>query len=128
MAWLLLLLAGLCEMAWPIGFKYTNGFKSHVWLIAATMAIMLLSFFLMSQAVAKGIHVGTAYAVWTALGAAGTVMLGMWLFNEPRDVIRLSCLVLIIVGVVGLKFYSPPETTAPGAAPAAPAAPETTAQ
>lgn len=115
MAWFLLFLAGLCEMAWPLGFKYTNGFKQHIWLIAATMAIMLLSFALMSQAVSRGIHVGTAYAVWTGFGAAGTAALGMYLFNEPRDVIRLACLGLIIIGVVGLKFLSPPEKPAASA-------------
>lgn len=115
MAWFLLFLAGVCEMAWPLGFKYTNGFKQHIWLIAATMAIMLLSFALMSQAVSRGIHVGTAYAVWTALGAAGTAALGMYLFNEPRDLVRIGCLGLIIVGVVGLKFLTPPEKPADAA-------------
>jgi quaternary ammonium compound-resistance protein SugE len=112
MAWFLLFLAGVCEMAWPLGFKFTNGFKQNIWLIAATMATMLLSFVLMSQAVSRGIHVGTAYAVWTALGAAGTAVLGMYLFNEPRDAIRLACLGLIILGVVGLKFLTPAEKPA----------------
>src|SRR3954471_22306224 len=105
MAWFLLLLAGACEMAWPIGFKYTNGFKSNYPFIAATMATMILSFFLLSQATNRGIHVGTAYAVWTGLGAAGTAILGMFLFNEPRDATRLVCLSLIIAGVLGLKFF-----------------------
>ena len=70
----------------------------------------------------RGIHVGTAYAVWTGFGAAGTAALGMYLFNEPRDVVRLACLGLIIVGVVGLKFLAPPEK------PVAAAASDTTAQ
>lgn len=96
-------------MAWPIGFKYTNGFRSHYPFIALTMAIMLLSFWLMSQSVSRGIHIGTAYAVWTGLGAAGTVILGMIMFKEPRDVLRLTFLGVIIVGVVGLKLVSPPE-------------------
>ena len=109
MAWLFLLFAAACEMAWPIGFKYTNGFRTHYPFIALTMAIMLLSFWLMSQSVSKGIHIGTAYAVWTGLGAAGTVILGMIMFKEPRDTIRLTFLAVIIVGVVGLKFVSPPE-------------------
>src|SRR5207245_443471 len=108
MAWLYLFLAGPCEMAWPLGFKYTHGFKTHYGVIALTMATMLLSFWLMSVATAKGIPVGTAYAVWTGLGASGTAVLGIILFNEPRDTIRLSCLALIILGVVGLKFLSPP--------------------
>jgi quaternary ammonium compound-resistance protein SugE len=118
MAWFYLFLAGACEMAWPLGFKYTNGFNTHVWAIALTMATMLLSFWLMSLAVRHGIHVGTAYAVWTGLGAAGTAVLGMILFSEPRDVVRLGCLSLIIAGVIGLKFLSPPEqpAAAPGAA------------
>jgi quaternary ammonium compound-resistance protein SugE len=109
MAWLYLLFAAACEMAWPIGFKYTNGFRVHYPIIALTMATMLLSFWLMSQSVSRGIHIGTAYAVWTGLGAAGTVILGMIMFKEPRDAIRLTFLVVIIVGVVGLKFVSPPE-------------------
>ncbi len=107
MAWLLLLLAGACEMAWPIGFKYTNGFKIHYWAIALTAGIMILSFWLLSQATSRGIHVGTAYAVWTGIGACGTAVLGMILFNEPKDAVRLSCLALIILGVLGLKFLSP---------------------
>jgi quaternary ammonium compound-resistance protein SugE len=108
MAWIFLLLAGACEMVWPLGFKYTNGFKTHFGFVALTFAIMILSFWLMSVATNRGIHVGTAYAVWTGLGAAGTAILGMILFNEPRDAIRISCLVLIIAGAVGLKFFSPP--------------------
>jgi quaternary ammonium compound-resistance protein SugE len=109
MAWIYLLFAAACEMAWPIGFKYTNGFRAHYPFVALTAAIMLLSFWLMSQAVSKGIHIGTAYAVWTGLGAAGTVILGMVMFNEPRDAFRLAFLAVIIVGVVGLKFVSPTE-------------------
>ena len=109
MAWLFLLLAAACEMAWPIGFKYTNGFRTHYPFIALTMVIMLTSFWLMSQSVSRGIHIGTAYAVWTGLGAAGTVILGMIMFKEPRDAIRLAFLGVIIIGVVGLKFFSPPE-------------------
>lgn len=109
MAWIFLLLAGACEMAWPLGFKYTNGFRTHYGVVALTMASMLLSFALMSIAVNRGIHVGTAYAVWTGLGATGTAILGMMLYNEPRDASRLACLGLVIVGVMGLKLFSPPE-------------------
>lgn len=107
MAWIYLLIAGVCEMAWPLGFKYTNGFKEHGWAIAGTFGIMGVSIWLMGVATSKGIPVGTAYAVWTAIGATGTALLGMILFNEPRDITRLACLVLIIIGVVGLKFLSP---------------------
>jgi quaternary ammonium compound-resistance protein SugE len=71
------------------------------------MAVMLLSFWLLSQATSRGIHMGTAYAVWTGIGAIGTAILGMILFHEPRDAVRLGCLTLIIVGVLGLKLFSP---------------------
>lgn len=107
MAWLFLFLAGLCEMAWPIGFKYTDGFKHHFWITALTMAMMLLSFFLLSQAINRGVHMGTAYAVWTGLGAAGTATLGILLFDEPRQPLRLVCLALIICGAAGLKLFAP---------------------
>ena len=118
MAWMYLLLAGVCEMIWPLGFKYTRGFSTHAWAIYGTMAVMLVSFWLMSIAIKQGIHVGTAYAVWTGIGAVGTAVLGMLLFNEPRDVLRLLFLGMIIAGVVGLKFATPdalkvaPEPTA----------------
>src|SRR6476659_1984288 len=65
MAWIYLLLAGVCEMAWPLGFKYTNGFRAHYGVVALTMATMCLSFGLLSLATSRGIHIGTAYAVWT---------------------------------------------------------------
>src|ERR1700730_11606771 len=105
MAWFFLLLAGACEMVWPLGFKYTHGFKVHVPAMVLTLAIMTLSFYLMSVATAKGIPVGTAYAVWTGIGAAGTAILGMMLFNDPRDAIRITCLILIIIGAIGLKLW-----------------------
>ena len=108
MGWFYLFLAGLCEMAWPLGFKYTHGFKDHYPIVGLTFAVMIASFGLMSIATNKGIPVGTAYAVWTGLGATGTVVLGMTLFHEPRDVVRLCCLGLIIAGIVGLKLYAPP--------------------
>jgi quaternary ammonium compound-resistance protein SugE len=116
MPWIYLVLAGACEMVWPLGFKYTNGFTEKYWAIALTFAMMLTSFGLMSLATKGGIHVGTAYAVWTGLGATGTAILGMMLFNEPRDFVRLMCLGLIIMGVVGLKFFSPPEQAEAGGA------------
>ncbi len=110
MAWFYLLLAGCCEMVWPLGFKYTHGFKVHVWAMALTLALMTLSFWLMGVATNKGIPIGTAYAVWTGLGATGTAVLGMVLFKDPRDAFRLACLSLIILGAIGLKFKSPPPT------------------
>ncbi len=106
MAWFYLILAGICEMAWPIGFKYTDGFKTHYGVMAITLAIMTLSFALMSIATSKGIHVGTAYAIWTGIGAGGTAILGIILYKEPRDVFRLACIALIILGAAGLKFRS----------------------
>jgi quaternary ammonium compound-resistance protein SugE len=114
MGWLLLIIAGACEMVWPLGFKYTKGFniKEHYLVVPATFAIMALSLWLMSLATKRGIPIGTAYAVWTGLGAAGTVTLGIILFKEPHDWIRMSCLALIILGVIGLKFLSPPEDNA----------------
>jgi quaternary ammonium compound-resistance protein SugE len=117
MPWLYLLLAGVCEMAWPLGFKYTNGFRSNYPAIGLTIAIGLLSFWLLSQATYKGIPIGTAYAVWTGLGATGTAILGILLFDEPRDLLRFSCLTLIILGVLGLKFLSPTPPAAPPANP-----------
>jgi quaternary ammonium compound-resistance protein SugE len=123
MPWFYLFLAAACEMVWPLGFKYTNRFTQHYWAVAGTFAIMVLSLWLMSVATSKGIPIGTAYAVWTGLGAAGTVLLGIYLFKEPNDWLRMGCLGMIILGVVGLKFLSPPEP-APGQPPAqAPAAP-----
>jgi quaternary ammonium compound-resistance protein SugE len=109
MPWLYLLLAGACEMVWPLGFKYTHGFSRNHWATGCTFGVMILSFWLMSLATKQGVHIGTAYAVWTGLGAAGTAILGMILFNEPRDFLRIGLLSLIIIGAVGLKFVSPPE-------------------
>ena len=107
MPWVYLILAALCEMSWPLGFKLTNGFKSNYPGISGTVIVMLLSFWFLSLATTRGIPIGTAYAVWTGLGAVGTTILGMTLFNESRDVVRLGCLAAIIIGVVGLKLATP---------------------
>ena len=107
MPWIYLIAAGICEMAWPLGFKYTNGFKQNYPIIGLTVVIMLVSFSLLSEATNRGIHMGTAYAVWTGIGATGTAILGMIVFKEPRDVMRVLCLLLIIGGVVGLKILTP---------------------
>jgi quaternary ammonium compound-resistance protein SugE len=119
MGWIYLLAAGICEMAWPVGFKYTDGFTKNSSAVYGTIAIMFCSFWLMARAIREGIPMGTAYAVWTGIGAAGTAILGITLFKEPRDVTRMVCLGLIIVGVVGLKLFSTPGT-APAAATSAP--------
>ena len=104
MPWLYLLIAGLFEVGWAIGLKYTNGF-TRLWPSVGTVAAMIVSFFFLSLAL-KTIPVGTGYAVWTGIGAVGTAILGMVLLGESRDVWRLLCLVLIIAGIVGLKLAS----------------------
>ena len=105
MAWIYLTLAGMLEIAWAIALKYTHGFTRllpSVFVLAAGFA----SFYLLSLA-ARSIPIGTAYAVWTGIGAAGTAVLGMILFNEPRTALRLACIVLIIAGIAGLRLVSP---------------------
>jgi quaternary ammonium compound-resistance protein SugE len=104
MPWLYLLLAGLLEIGWAIGLKYTNGF-TKLWPSVGTVAAMAVSFFLLSLSL-KTIPMGTAYAVWTGIGAAGTAFLGMLLFGESREVARILCLVMIVAGTVGLKLFS----------------------
>jgi quaternary ammonium compound-resistance protein SugE len=104
MPWLYLLLAGLLEIGWAIGLKYTNGF-TRPWPSVGTVAAMAASFFLLSLSL-KTIPIGTAYAVWTGIGAAGTAILGMIFFGESREVARILCLVMIVSGTVGLKLFS----------------------
>ncbi len=105
MAWTLLVLAGLMEIGWAIGLKYTEGF-SRLWPSIFTAAAMLLSIVLLGMAV-KSIPIGTAYAVWTGIGAVGTVILGIVLFHEPATALRLACVAMIVGGIVGLKIASP---------------------
>ena len=102
MSWALLVCAGLFEIAWVIGLKYTEGF-TRLWPSIGTGLAMLASVVLLALAM-KAIPVGTAYAIWTGIGAAGTVALGIVLFNEPASVLRLSCVGLIVCGIVGLKL------------------------
>lgn len=97
MSWLLLLLAGLFEVAWAIGLKYTDGF-SRPFPTLLTLIAMAVSVLLLAMAV-KQLPLGTAYAVWTGIGAVGTVLMGIWLFNEPATLARVLCLLLIIVGI-----------------------------
>lgn len=104
MAWVYLGIAGLFEIGWAIGLKYTEGFSRPL-PSALTVISMGLSFWLLSMAM-KTIPVGTAYAVWTGIGAIGVALLGMLLFGESREVARLLCLLLIITGIVGLKVVS----------------------
>ena len=102
MAWLYLFIAGLFEMAWAIGLKYTEGF-SRLWPSLATVVAMALSLGLLGLAL-KTLPVGTAYAVWTGIGAVGTAVLGIYLFGDPATAPRLVCIGLIVIGIVGLKF------------------------
>ena len=104
MAWTFLVIAGLLEVGWAIGLKYTEGF-SRLWPSVWTVSAMVASFALLAQAL-KTIPVGTGYAVWTGIGAAGTAIIGMLFLGESREIIRILCLVLIIAGVVGLRFAS----------------------
>lgn len=105
MAWTILVVAGLFEIAWAIGLKYTEGF-TRLWPSVLTLAAMGLSVWLLGLA-ARELPIGTAYAVWVGIGAAGTAVLGMFLFQEPSDLGRLICLGLILAGVAGLKMVTP---------------------
>ena len=102
MAWLYLLIAGLLEIGWAIGLKYTEGF-SRLWPSLATIAAMIFSLGFLGLAL-KTLPVGTAYAVWTGIGAVGTAALGIYLFAEPATAMRLACIGLIVAGIVGLKL------------------------
>ncbi len=102
MAWFLLVIAGLLEIGWAIGLKYTDGF-TRFWPTAGTLAALVLSVSLLGLAT-RTLPVGTAYAVWTGIGAAGTVIGGILLFGEPATATRLACVGLIIAGIVGLKI------------------------
>jgi quaternary ammonium compound-resistance protein SugE len=105
MAWASLVVAGLFEVGWAIGLKYTDGF-SKLWPSLWTLVSMIVSLVFLEYAL-RTLPVGTAYAVWVGIGAVGTAIMGMWLFNESRDVARIVCLLLIVAGVVGLKFVTP---------------------
>ena len=104
-AWLVLVVAGLCEVSWAVGLKYTAGF-SRFWPSVGTLAAMAASVALLAQSL-KTLPLGTAYAVWTGIGAVGTAMLGMALFDESREAARLVCIGLIVAGIVGLKLVTP---------------------
>lgn len=105
MAWILLLVAGLLEVGWAIGLKYTEGF-SRLWPSVLTLAAMAASVFLLGVAM-KSLPVGTAYAIWVGIGAVGTALLGIALFAEPASAGRLVSLGLILAGIIGLKLATP---------------------
>jgi quaternary ammonium compound-resistance protein SugE len=104
MAWLILFAAGLFEIGWAIGLKYTEGFTRPVPTVLTGIALVI-SMVLLGWAV-RTLPIGTAYAVWTGIGAVGTAILGLILFNEPATVARLVCIALIVAGIVGLKVFS----------------------
>lgn len=106
MPWFHLIIAGLLEVAWAVGLKQTDGW-SRLWPSVITVALMIASFFFLSLAL-RTLPIGTAYAIWTGIGAIGTALIGIFIFDEPRTTARLVCILLIISGVIGLKLASPP--------------------
>ena len=104
MAWVILVVAGLLEIGWAIGLKYTAGFTRLVPTVL-TGVIMIISLGLLGLAL-KSLPVGTAYAVWTGIGTVGTALLGIWLLGEPSTALRLTCIGLIVAGIAGLKLVA----------------------
>jgi len=105
MNWIYLFIAGLLEIGWAIGLKYSEGWTKFVPSILTATA-MIASFYFLSLAL-KTLPIGTAYAVWTGIGTVGAAFFGMIFFQEPRDFLRILCIFLIIGGIAGLKFTSP---------------------
>ena len=105
MAWLWLTLAGLLEVVWATGLKYTDGF-TRLLPSAITIAAMVGSIYLLGLAV-RTIPIGTGYAVWTGIGAVGVAILGMVFFNEPKALLRIGSILLIVAGIAGLKLVTP---------------------
>jgi quaternary ammonium compound-resistance protein SugE len=105
MAWLNLLIAGIFEVVWAIGLKYTEGF-TKLWPSVLTVVAMVASLGFLAQAL-KSIPLGTGYAVWTGIGAVGTAIFGIVLFGESRNVFRLASIMIIVIGIVGLHLTSP---------------------
>lgn len=106
MAWFILFVAGLLEIGWAVGLKYTEGF-TKLWPSVGTGVALVASMALLGVSV-KTLPLGTAYAVWTGIGTVGTAILGMVLFREPATAARLVCIALIVSGIVGLKLVTPP--------------------
>lgn len=105
MAWAVLVVAGLCEIGWAVGLKYTEGFQ-RLWPTVWTVGAMVISIWLLGVAL-RALPLGTAYAIWTGIGTAGTAVLGIILFGESADPLRIVCICLIVAGIVGLKLASP---------------------
>ncbi|WP_341896205.1 quaternary ammonium compound efflux SMR transporter SugE [Ferrovibrio terrae] len=104
MAWIILFFAGLAEVGWAVGLKYTDGF-TRLWPTLATVSAMVVSLFLLGLAL-KTLPLGTAYAIWTGIGTIGTVVLGIVLFGESAALLRLACIGLIVAGIIGLKLVT----------------------
>lgn len=104
MAWIFLIIAGIFEVVWAISLKYTEGF-TKLWPTVVTIIGMVISFYFLSAAI-KTLPIGTAYAIWTGIGALGAVIMGIILFNEPRSASRLIFVGCILVGIIGLKVTS----------------------
>jgi quaternary ammonium compound-resistance protein SugE len=104
MVWLLLVLAGLFEIVWAVGLKYTEGF-TRLWPTVGTVAAMIVSFGLLAH-VLKTLPIGTAYAIWTGIGAVGTALVGIIVLGESASPARLACIGMIAAGIVGLKLVS----------------------
>ena len=111
MAWTLLVAAGILEIGWAIGLKYTEGF-TRLWPSVWTIAAMAASMYLLALA-ARTLPIGTAYAVWVGIGAAGAMILGMALLGEPKTIARIACVGLIVAGVIGLKLLEPASASSP---------------
>ena len=103
-AWLILIAAGIFEMMWTVGLKYSEGL-TRIYPTILTLIALMISMGLLAYSV-KVLPLGTAYAVWTGIGAVGTVILGMILFNESREMVRIFFIFLIVAGIAGLKFFS----------------------
>src|SRR5262245_18414136 len=108
MAWLVLFVAGLFEIGWAVGLKYTEGF-TRFWPTVGTAAALVASMGLLGVAL-RSLPLGTAYAIWTGIGSVGTAVLGIILFREPATALRLFCIALIVAGIIGLKLFSAPSS------------------
>lgn len=104
MSWFILFVAGLLEVGWAVGLKYTDGF-TKLWPTVGTVTSMIASMGLLGLAL-RSLPLGTAYAVWTGIGTVGTALLGIMLFREPASIVRLVCIALIVAGIIGLKLAS----------------------
>lgn len=110
MAWIILFIAGLFEVGWAVGLKYTEGF-TRLWPTVGTGVSLVMSMALLGWAL-KTLPLGTAYAVWTGIGAVGTALFGILVLKEPATAARLVCLCLIVAGILGLKLFSTPGSAA----------------